>query len=171
MRFSSLLGLTLALALGLAACQPGAAPQVTEVAASPTTAPTNPPPTATIAPTATWTATPTAVPTDTPPPTATFTPLPTTASAAESEPGGASKTIRISNFRFNPSNLEVKVGTRVTWTNQDEYEHTITADDGTFNSGALNVGDAFSFTFEQPGAYAYHCEFHSGMKGVIKVVP
>jgi plastocyanin len=47
-----------------------------------------------------------------------------------------------------------------------EEQHTITADDGSFDSGILNPGDTFSLTFDTPGTSAYYCQIHGGPGGV-----
>lgn len=79
-------------------------------------------------------------------------------------------TVEISGFAFNPPTLEVSVGTTVTWTNKDSTAHTVTSDDGTsFQSGKMDPGATFSYTFDTAGTYAYHCEFHAGMKATIVV--
>jgi plastocyanin len=77
---------------------------------------------------------------------------------------------------FLPEALRVRVGATVTWTHQGKGQHTITADDGSFDSGPLGPGNRFSFTFEAPGTYRYHCTYHGaaggfGMAGVIQVGP
>jgi plastocyanin len=75
-----------------------------------------------------------------------------------------------------PQTLTVTTGTTVTWVNLDEAIHTVTSDDGLFDSGVLEsvtVSDApqtFSFTFDEPGTYAYSCTIHRNMSGVIEVV-
>jgi plastocyanin len=79
--------------------------------------------------------------------------------------------ITIENFSFSPSNLEVKIGTTVTWTNNDSAAHTATADDGAFDSGTLGNGESFSFTFNDPGTFSYFCTFHPNMTATITVVP
>jgi len=84
--------------------------------------------------------------------------------------------VTIANFAFDPAQLQVKVGTTVTWTNNDSTGHTVTADDGTFTSSTLKKGDTYSFTFNEVGAFAYYCKPHGGpggqgMSGVITVVP
>ena len=79
--------------------------------------------------------------------------------------------VNISNFSFGPNELEVKVGTTVTWTNKDGTNHTVTSDDGAFDSGTLRRGSSFSFTFTEAGTFTYHCNFHSGMTGGITVIP
>ena len=130
----------------LAAC--GSAPSTTGTGTTPTAAPTATP-TPTIAPTATPTANPTP------------TPTPTTASSS-------GNSVSIMNFSFNPNGLTVKVGTKVTWTNHDSVTHTVTANQGAFNSPVL-PGSSFSFTFTKAGTYAYHCMIHPYMMATIVV--
>ena len=77
--------------------------------------------------------------------------------------------VSISNFAFGPNVLEVTAGTTVTWTNNDGANHTVTADDGSFDSGALGSGGTFSVTFDTPGTYTYHCGFHGQMTGTVVV--
>jgi plastocyanin len=52
------------------------------------------------------------------------------------------------------------------WTNNDTAPHTATADNGEFDSGSLDKGGSFSFTFTKPGTYPYYCVFHGGPGGV-----
>jgi hypothetical protein len=47
----------------------------------------------------------------------------------------------------------------------------VTSDTGLFDSGTLNVGNTFSFTFTQAGTFTYHCNIHPMMTGAIVVVP
>ena len=81
----------------------------------------------------------------------------------------ANTTVTISGFAFNPGTLTVTVGTTVTWVNSDGTNHTVTADDGSFDSGQLANGATFQFTFDQVGDFAYHCSIHSTMHGIISV--
>ena len=72
---------------------------------------------------------------------------------------------------FQPPALEVAVGATVTWENIDgDDDHTVTADDGAFDSGVMLVGTAFEHTFEAPGTYPYFCAIHPEMVGTITVV-
>jgi plastocyanin len=64
---------------------------------------------------------------------------------------------------------EVPVGTTVVVTNTDSTQHTWTALDGTFDSGALGEGDTFEFTFTEAGTFDYRCNFHPSMTGTIVV--
>jgi plastocyanin len=93
--------------------------------------------------------------------------------------GAETNTVSVSmvNFAFSPAQLEIPVGTTVTWTNGDEgIGHTATSDDGLWDSGIISTGESFSFTFEEPGEYPYYCKPHGGpggqgMSGTIVVVP
>lgn len=78
-------------------------------------------------------------------------------------------TVSIQDFAFVESTLEIPVGTTVTWTNNDATPHTVTSTDGVFDSGGLDSGETFSFTFDSPGEFAYFCSFHPGMQGTIVV--
>jgi LPXTG-motif cell wall-anchored protein len=56
--------------------------------------------------------------------------------------------------------MNVSVGQTVSWSNAGQEDHTVTADDSSFDSGTLHPGAGFSHTFTTAGAFAYHCEFH-----------
>jgi hypothetical protein len=70
---------------------------------------------------------------------------------------------------FAPSQIDVLPGETVTWTNMSERTHTVTADDGSFDSGFLSGGDSFKRRFTAPGAYSYHCAIHPFMTGEVDV--
>jgi plastocyanin len=95
---------------------------------------------------------------------------PAAASAAGGQPA-AGTAVQIAGFAFAPAAITVKAGTTVTWTNADGAAHTVTANDGSFDSGSLDKGATFSQTFSKAGTFAYHCTFHSGMKATITVTP
>lgn len=84
-------------------------------------------------------------------------------------PANPVNSVLISNFSFATSNLQVQVGTTVTWTNNDNATHTVTADDGSFNSGDLAHGNTYSHTFTTAGAVHYHCKYHSMMIAIVTV--
>ncbi|MGH8912325.1 MAG: plastocyanin/azurin family copper-binding protein [Acidimicrobiia bacterium] len=67
--------------------------------------------------------------------------------------------------------LTVKAGTTVTWTNQDGMMHTVTAAEGSFDSGFLDQGDTWSYTFDTPGEFEYFCSPHPWMRAKIIVEP
>ena len=70
---------------------------------------------------------------------------------------------------FSPTPLDVLPGETVEWTNISERTHTVTADDETFDSGELSGGDRFEMSFDEVGAYGYHCRIHPGMVGEVDV--
>jgi len=87
--------------------------------------------------------------------------------AAGSAAAGQSATIQ--DFKFSPSTLTVPVGATVTWTNADSTQHTVTADDGSFDSGPPAPGASFSQVFTTAGTFTYHCNIHSNMTGTVTV--
>jgi plastocyanin len=85
----------------------------------------------------------------------------------------AANAVTIKNFAFAPTKLQVKKGTTVTWTNQDDVQHTVTPDNpsDTFKESQLLAKAAsYSVTFNTVGTYAYHCSPHPYMKATIEVV-
>jgi plastocyanin len=95
----------------------------------------------------------------------------TTASATASQPGKAASghvTVAISNYKFAPAKLTVKVGTRVTFSNHDMTAHTATATGG-FDSGTIKPGASATVNFSKPGTYPYICQFHAFMHGTVVV--
>ena len=78
-------------------------------------------------------------------------------------------TVIIQGNAFTPDTLTVKVGTKVTWTNNDSYAHTVTANNKVFDSGNLGGGQSFSYTFTRTGTYAYYCTIHPFMTAKVVV--
>ena len=71
---------------------------------------------------------------------------------------------------FVPPEISVSSeGNIVSWTNEDSTEHTVTADDGSFDSGPISPGDTFENTLDSLGDFGYHCEIHPFMTGVVIV--
>lgn len=115
----------------------------------------------------------------------------TTSSAGQTTPAADSQTsapadegqaaaseqsaVDIDDFRFKPETITVAAGTEVTWTNQDDTAHTVTAgseDDPKPDEFDLEVdaqGDTVSTTFDEPGSYPYFCELHPFMEGTVEV--
>jgi len=86
----------------------------------------------------------------------------------------APETVAVQLFQFKPSPVEVKAGARVTWTNRDQIEHTVTsgapaAKDGRFDARLAGPGATFSVTFSERGTYRYFCDRHNSMVGEIRV--
>jgi plastocyanin len=77
--------------------------------------------------------------------------------------------VRIVDFRFEPTILNVTPGTVVKWTNEDSAPHTATAEGDSFDTGRLDEGESAEVTFAQPGTFQYTCEFHPWMDAQIVV--
>lgn len=102
-------------------------------------------------------------------PVSATTPAPTVATSTP-VPNVVMATVDIKNFAFSPATLTVKVGTRVTWTNNDTVSHTVTSDTGSLlSSPTIAPGQTFSFTFNNVGTTNYHCAIHPMMKGKVIV--
>ncbi len=78
--------------------------------------------------------------------------------------------LNIQNFAYQPANMQVRVGTTVTWTNQDNVPHSVTFKNGMKDSGLLSQGQSFSYTFNTPGSYQYFCTVHPYMIATVTVV-
>ena len=70
------------------------------------------------------------------------------------------------DFVFNPQKVTIDTGTTVVWINQEAEVHSVTADDGTFDSGDLDRGAAFSVPFRKTGTFPYYCIYHGDRGGV-----
>ena len=81
----------------------------------------------------------------------------------------AGHTITIHNFMFSPPTLTVKAGTTVTVNNTDSTDHTVTALDGSFNTGPIGAGKSATFTVSKSGTFPFHCNIHNYMTGTIHV--
>jgi plastocyanin len=87
-------------------------------------------------------------------------------SPAASGPAGDS--VSIQGFKYAPPAITVKVGTKLTFKNSDNAEHTATADTGSaFDTGAINHGQSKPITLTKAGTFAYHCDFHPFMHGTV----
>jgi hypothetical protein len=77
--------------------------------------------------------------------------------------------VSIGYASYDPPKLDVVAGSTVQWTNESVRNHTVTADDGSYDSGALSNGDAYSHSFGAPGVYGYYCRLHAGIVGEVDV--
>ena len=78
----------------------------------------------------------------------------------------------IENFAFVPAEIKIKVGSTITWTNNDNSPHTLTSDSGEkgeLNSNRLADGESYTHVFDKAGVFNYHCSIHTGMKGKVVV--
>jgi plastocyanin len=78
--------------------------------------------------------------------------------------------ISIESNSFNPENVTIMQGGTVLWTNKDSGTHTVTADNGSFDSGDIQPGGSFSLSFTTIGPHDYHCRYHPEQRGVVKCV-
>ena len=96
--------------------------------------------------------------------------------------------VSLKNIAYDPPTLEVSVGEEVVWVNDDQaIKHTVTSGkpgtdevpgateakpaklSGEFDSGTLQTGDDFTFTFDKEGTYTYFCKIHPSMTAEISV--
>ena len=77
--------------------------------------------------------------------------------------------VSIKDDAYNPQALTIAAGQTVTFTNDDDDAHTVTAVDGTFDSKGLDTHGVWRHAFTKPGTYKYFCELHPFMKGTIVV--
>jgi len=84
--------------------------------------------------------------------------------------GASSPTVTLRGTAFNPAQLTVKAGQDVVWSwNDGGVAHTVTADDGTFDSGRMTSG-TYRHVFDHPGEFHYHCQIHpQQMMGTVVV--
>jgi plastocyanin len=92
------------------------------------------------------------------------------AAAPAATPVPAVKVTMVDN-RNLPGRVTVPVGTTVTWVNAGLLPHTVSAQRGALESGMVQPGQSYSFTFDSPGEYTYFCRPHVviGMTGVVVV--
>jgi plastocyanin len=87
----------------------------------------------------------------------------------------ATTNVTIKNFKFLPNHVEIQQGDKIIWTSEDAVAHTVTADDGDFDSGDFTKDDPpFEQTFDTVTVdgipIGYHCDHHGAMKGTIAVL-
>jgi plastocyanin len=93
----------------------------------------------------------------------------TTSTSAETTTNATVSAVDIKGFAYAPPTATVKVGSSLTWTNDDTAPHTVTADDKSFDSGNVAQNDKFSYTFKAAGTFKYHCLYHGNMHGTVTV--
>ena len=103
---------------------------------------------------------------------------PTAAPAPPPKPVAHELEVSITDFQFQPFEIHIPPGTTVTWENDDDTDHTTTADRDPkatppyeWSSPLLRPGDSFSHTFTRPDVYPYHCNPHPTMLGKVVVDP
>jgi plastocyanin len=92
------------------------------------------------------------------------------ASTAAASSSGGGVTIKMQNIAFDPKAVTVKVGQKVTWTNEDTVDHNVTSQSGeTIKSDNFGKGGTFSFTPKTAGKISYVCTLHPGMTATLTV--
>ena len=89
--------------------------------------------------------------------------------SAGSAPASTGAAVTIRDFTYGPPALTVPVGTTVTWRNDDEEPHTVTAVTGAFASAGLSHDETFVQRFTRRGTYQYFCALHPRMRATVVV--
>ena len=96
-----------------------------------------------------------------------------TPNATADEPGDkqgiASLAVQIQGNAFNPAQVQVTVGAIIAWTNLDSTAHSVTATDGSFDSGILDQGEEWVHAFDTAGTFAYTSSSDPSMQGTVVV--
>ncbi len=83
--------------------------------------------------------------------------------------GPGTNEVWIKDMAYNPASITITAGTAIKWINKDGIVHTVTSDDGLFDSGSMVNGATFSHTFNTPGTFQYYCTVHPTMTGKVIV--
>ena len=78
-------------------------------------------------------------------------------------------TVVIDDLKYKPAEIDVRAGDTVVWVNNDDRDHAVTADDGSFRSGRMGSGKRYEHTFAKSGKYAYGDDFFGRMRGSVTV--
>ena len=86
----------------------------------------------------------------------------------DSAPVAATEVEMVKSYRFDPKAIEVDAGTTVTWTNEDNFTHTVQVDGQ--EDHEVEPGGSVEIAFDAPGTYEYVCTLHSrDMDGTVIV--
>lgn len=89
------------------------------------------------------------------------------APAASGEP--VTHTVKINAVDYSPKQLTVHAGDTIVWVNEDLFPHTVTAEDGSFDSGDIPGGKSWTTTVSARGSVPYKCIYHRAMIGSLVV--
>jgi plastocyanin len=87
---------------------------------------------------------------------------------APQPPAAGFTQVDIRQVTYLPGSINIRVGQKVSWNNEDQVPHTVTADGHTFGKN-LPTGAVFNFAFVKPGNFPYHCAIHPAMRGTVVV--
>jgi plastocyanin len=86
----------------------------------------------------------------------------------DSTPVATNEVTMVKSYRFDPKTVEIKAGSTVTWTNDDNFTHTVQVDGQ--EDHKVDKGKSVSIRFDEPGSYHYVCRLHShDMDGTVLV--
>jgi plastocyanin len=86
----------------------------------------------------------------------------------DSRPVATTEVKMVKSYSFDPKTIEVEAGQTVTWTNEDNFTHTVEVEGQ--DDHEVGRGESFEITFDKPGTYDYVCTLHShDMKGTVIV--
>lgn len=89
-------------------------------------------------------------------------------SGESSEPVATTEVQMAKSYRFDPKVIEIGAGDTVTWTNEDNFTHTVQVDGQ--EDHKVDQGESVEITFDEPGTYDYVCTLHSqDMDGTVIV--
>jgi plastocyanin len=81
------------------------------------------------------------------------------ASGESSAPVATTEVEMVKSYRFDPKVIEIEAGDTVTWTNEDNFTHTVQLDGQ--EDHEVGKGESVSITFATRGTYGYVCTLHS----------
>jgi plastocyanin len=84
--------------------------------------------------------------------------LPGCGGSDDSTPVATNQVTMVKSYRFDPKVIEVKAGSTVTWTNDDNFTHTVQVDGQADHQ--VDKGKSVSIRFDKPGTYHYVCRLH-----------
>ncbi len=104
--------------------------------------------------------------------TVTTNPTPEAGTSTQSEAAESNDIVSVSmkDIKFVPQEATVKVGQKITWTNDEPVPHNVTAAQGAdFKSDTMNEGDTFEYTPTKAGTIDYVCTIHPKQTGKLIV--
>ncbi len=96
---------------------------------------------------------------------------PTSPGAPAEKPAGSKgkNTVVMKDIEFKPKEITVKVGTPVTWVNEESIEHDTVSETGEWKSDLFGQGGSYRYMPDKPGTFKYVCSVHPGMEGTLTV--
>ena len=89
-------------------------------------------------------------------------------SGESSEPVATTEVQMVKSYSFDPKVIEIEAGGTVTWTNEDNFTHTVQVEGQ--EDHKVEQGESVEITFDEPGTYDYVCTLHSqDMDGTVIV--